>query len=82
MKQPHAAETKLADFKAKPASIEVTRDCKDEADISATKGFLELYTQQDGFHCPRCGVVITKPEEAVYHLAEEMNKALAHLAKR
>ncbi|GAI83195.1 unnamed protein product, partial [marine sediment metagenome] len=35
-----------------------------------------------GFHCPRCGVVITDPEKAIYHLAEEINKALDHLGKR
>jgi len=73
--------TKLTDFKGKPPSVEVTTEANDEADIAATKGFLERYTQPDGFHCPRCGVVITNPEEAVYHLAEEINKALAHLGK-
>ena len=72
----------MRDFKGKSVSIEATRACKDEADIAATRGLLELYTQDDGFHCPRCNLVITNPEEAVYHLAEEMNKALAHLAKR
>jgi len=71
--------TKLTDFKGKPVSVEATRDCKDEADIAATRGLLELYTQQDGFHCPRCGEVITNPEDAVNHLAEEINKALARL---
>ena len=73
---------KITDFKGKPVTIEATRECKDLADIEATKGFLELYTQPDGFHCPRCEAIITNPEEAVIHLAEEMNKALAHLVKR
>jgi len=73
--------TKLTDFKGNPPRIEVRRDCTDEADISATKGLLDLYTQKDGFHCPRCEVVIKDIEEAVNHLAEEMNKALAHLKK-
>ena len=72
---------KLTDFKANPATVYATRDCKDEADIAATKAMIERYTQPDGFHCPRCKVVITNPEEAVYHLAEEINKALAHLSK-
>jgi len=80
MNQPQKPEPKLTDFKGKPATVTATRECTDEADIAATKGFLELYTQPDGFHCPRCGVVITKPEEAVNHLADEINKALAHLA--
>ncbi|GAH69017.1 unnamed protein product [marine sediment metagenome] len=73
--------TKITDFKGKALRIEVSREPKDEADVAATKAFLELYTQDDGFHCPRCGVVITNPEEAVYHLADEMNKALAHISK-
>jgi len=81
MEQKPIPPVKITDFKGKPARVEATRDCKDEADIAATKGFLELYTQPDGFHCPRCGVVITNPEDAVYHLAEEINKALDHLTK-
>jgi len=81
MQNREAAKSKLTDFKGKPTGIEVSRDCQDEADIHATKAFLELYTQPDGFHCPRCGVVITNAEKAVYHLAEEMNKALAHLSR-
>jgi len=72
---------KLTDFKGNPPRVEVDRGCKDEADISATKGLLDLYTQPDGFHCPRCGVIIKDIEEAVNHLAEEINKALAHLKR-
>ncbi|GAI88197.1 unnamed protein product [marine sediment metagenome] len=73
---------KLTDFKGEPPRVEVTRDPKDEADVLATKGLIELYTQPDGFHCPRCGVVIKDIDEIVEHLAEEINKALAHLGKR
>ncbi len=69
----------LADFKSKPPRVTVTRQPEDEGDILATKALIEQYTQPDGFHCPRCGVVIKNPEEAVYHLAEEINKALDHL---
>jgi len=79
MEQKDKPEPKLTDFKGKPLSVEATRACKDEADIAATKGLLELYTQDDGFHCPRCGEVITNPEDAVNHMAEEINKALALL---
>ena len=81
MSEQSKSPPKLTDFKAKPPRVEVTRDSKDEADMAATKGLLELYTQPDGFHCPRCGVVITNVEEAVYHLAEEINKALDHLGR-
>jgi len=73
---------KLTDFKGRPPCVEVTRKGTDMADMAATRGLLELFTQPDGFHCPRCGVVITNPEEAVNHLAEEINKALARLGKQ
>ena len=72
-------DKQLKDFKGKLPKVEVTTEVKDEADKIATQGLLELYTQPDGFHCPRCGVVITNIEESVNHLAEEINKALAHL---
>ncbi|MBA7538938.1 hypothetical protein ES705_31216 [subsurface metagenome] len=81
MKEPRKPPINLADFKGKAPRVEVTREPKDEGDILATKSLIEQYTQDDGFHCPRCGVVIKNPEEAVYHLAEEINKALDHLAK-
>ncbi len=74
--------TSLADFKGKPPRVEVTREPKDEADVAATNSMLQLYTDKDGFHCPRCGVVITNREDAVYHLAEEINKSLELLDKR
>ncbi len=73
--------TRLADFKGKPPKVRVTKHPKDEADIAATKVFMDLYTQDDGFHCPSCGVVITDGDKAVAHLAEEINKALDHLGK-
>lgn len=71
----------LSDFKAKPPRVEVTREPTDEADVVVTKAMLDQWTQPDGFHCPKCGVVITDIEEAVNHLAEEINKALALLGK-
>jgi len=73
--------TSLADFKGKPPKVEVTREVTDEADRTATQALIELYTDKDGFHCPRCPFTTTNPEEAVYHLAEEINKALTHLSK-
>ena len=71
----------LADFRGKPPRVEVTRESEDEADILATRSLIEQYTEPDGFHCPRCGVVIKNPEEAVYHLADEINKALDRLSR-
>jgi len=71
----------LADLKGKPPGVEVTTQAKDEADRVATLALLNHYTQEDGFHCPKCGVVIKDPEQAINHLAEEINKALALLGK-
>lgn len=79
MEQKDAPKPKLADFKGRPPLIEVTRTAQDEADVSATKAMLELYTHEDGFHCPRCSFTTKSPEDAVNHLAEEINKAFAHL---
>jgi len=73
--------TSLADFKGKLPGVTVTTQAGDEADRVATLALLNLYTQEDGFHCPKCGVVIKNPEEAVNHLAEEINKSIAQLGK-
>jgi len=71
----------LASFKGKSPQVRVTKHPKNEADVAATKVLMDLYTQDDGFHCPRCGVVITNGDQAVAHLGEEINKALAQLGK-
>lgn len=81
MENRQKAPTSLTDFKGKPPRVTPTREVKDAADLAATKALLEQYTQDDGFHCPRCGVVIKNPEQAVYHLAEEINKALERLGE-
>ncbi len=81
MKKGEKKPTRLTDFKGKSPRVGITKHPKDEADVAATKVFMDLYTQDDGFHCPRCEVVITDGDKAVAHLAEEMNKALVHLGK-
>ena len=73
--------TKLADFKGHPPRVSVTKDAKDESDKMATKSLIELYTQDDGWHCPRCGEVFTDGDLAVSHLAEEINNALDKLGR-
>ncbi len=73
--------TRLSDFKGKPPRVEVSKEPKDEADIIATDALIERYTQPDGWHCPRCGVVLKDRDEIVEHLAEEINKALDHLRR-
>lgn len=81
MEKRDSAPKKLTDFKGKLPRVSVSHDSGDEADLVATQSLLQHYTQDDGFHCPVCGVVIKKPEEAVYHLAEEINKSLDALGR-
>ena len=74
--------TSITDFKAKLPRVRFTREPKDEADIIATKALIEQYSDQDGFHCPRCELVIKDIEEAIKHLGEEINKTLEWLGNR
>ena len=80
-KKPKLSPKKLSDFKGHAPIIEVTKHPKDPADTLATKVFMDLYSDENGFTCPRCGLVITDGDKAVIHLAEEMNKALASLSR-
>lgn len=70
----------LRQFRGNPPEVTVTDHVEDEADAAATKLLLESYTQNGAFHCPRCGVVITDPELAIKHLADEINESMASLA--
>jgi len=72
---------RLADFKGNPPSVQAVKKANDQADVLATKVLMDLYSDEDGFHCPRCGVTITDGDKAVIHLAEEINKALASLGR-
>lgn len=69
----------IADIKTSPPRVNVSRGSGDEADAAATKALLDACTKEDGFHCPRCGVVITNPDKAIEHLADEINQAFASL---
>lgn len=69
----------VADITANPPRVNVSQGSGHEADAAATKALLDAYTKEDGFHCPRCGVVITNPEKAIEHLADEINQAFASL---
>ncbi|KKN21792.1 hypothetical protein LCGC14_0921720 [marine sediment metagenome] len=73
---------RLADFKGNPPGVQVVKHAKDQADVLATKVLMDLYSDKDGFHCPRCGVTITDGDKAVIHLAEEINEGLARLGKK
>ncbi|GAH77338.1 unnamed protein product [marine sediment metagenome] len=81
MHPPGKPPTSMADFKGKPPFVQATKESDDEADALATQALLQLYTGPEGFKCPRCGVVITAPEDAINHLEVEINKALARLGK-
>lgn len=70
------------DFKGNPPRVRFTREPKDEADVIATRALIEQYTNQTGFHCPRCPFTTTDPEEAMLHMEEEINKTLAWLGNR
>jgi len=72
---------KLTDFKGHPPTVRATKERKDEADALATKTLMDLYTQEDGWHCPKCGLVFTDGDLAVAHLADEINSALAYLGR-
>ncbi|MBA7563520.1 hypothetical protein ES708_05179 [subsurface metagenome] len=82
MKKKEKEPKSLADFKGKLTRVKVDREPKDEADIIATNALIQQYTDKDGFHCPRCPFTTTNREEAVNHLAEEINKTLDWLGKR
>lgn len=82
MKKEKKEPKKLADFKGKLPRVVADRQPKDEADMIATNALIERYTNETGFHCPRCPFTTTDREEAVYHLEMEINKALAWLDKR
>jgi len=71
----------LKDTPGKPTQVSISQEGKDDADSIATYDMLERYTDKDGFHCPRCSFTTSDREQAVYHLEEEINKALAKLGK-
>jgi len=79
---PEEPTHKLTDFKGKAPRVEVTRQPKDPADVLTTKALIRQYTQEDGFHCPACKAIIKDPEQAVYHLADEINKAMEKLGRQ
>lgn len=82
MEKEEPKNPKITDFKGLTTRVSVTKSPTDNADIYATAQLLELYTEKGVFSCPRCPFTTTDQEKAVNHLAEEINKALTHLAKR
>lgn len=82
MVNPKRRPPKLADFKGRQPVVKATKKPIDPGDWDATSALVDSYTQEDGFHCPRCPFTTTDPNEAVRHLAGEINKALDALAKK
>jgi hypothetical protein len=66
----------------KPIRVTPTYNTQNTADLEATRGLIAMYTDKDGFHCPKCGMTTTDPQEAVLHLAEEINSALDVISQR
>lgn len=64
-----------------PAGVRKVKAKPDDPDAIATQVLLEAYSDKDGFHCPWCKVTITDGEEAVQHLADEINRVFRDLAK-
>jgi uncharacterized C2H2 Zn-finger protein len=63
-----------------PARVQVIPYQEGAPDAAATLQLLQIYHQDDGFHCPRCKVVFEDPNVFVEHLAEEINDAMLKLA--
>lgn len=59
--------------------VEITKDKPNAADEAATRLLFESYTDEKGFHCPRCGETITNPDKAIEHLRDEINEAMTKL---
>jgi len=72
--------TKLTDFKGQPPRVTPTRKPKDPGDLEATRSLILTYSDNDGFHCPMCKVVIKDLDQAVIHLGEEINKAFEKIS--
>jgi hypothetical protein len=62
-----------------PARVRVIPLEEGTADTLATRLLLDAYSDDGGFHCPVCHITITEPNEAVEHLAEEVNAAMLKL---
>jgi len=65
-----------------PLRVRPTTAPDNPGDLDATRALIEFYSDQDGFHCPRCHAVIQDITEAVYHLGDEINQAFAQLGKK
>lgn len=68
-------------FGGRMPAVEVTRGDRDSADDLATRRLLEQYMDETGFHCPKCGITLTNRDDAVEHLAGEINKSLKALGE-
>lgn len=72
----------LTRFKGRMPQVRATGEKVDDADLAGTEALLNQYTDEDGFHCPRCGVTIANRSDAIAHLAEEINESFRHIGER
>ena len=64
------------------APLTLTHDQTNQPDAQATKMLMDAYHQDDGWHCPRCDLVTTNPDEFAQHLIDEFAAGMANLAKQ
>lgn len=61
--------------------LELAKGQPDPRDAQITKALLDAYKRDDGWHCPKCGQVFTKPTPFAQHLIDELNRGLSALPK-
>ena len=64
-----------------PLGVKAVKADENHPDAAATRLLFEAYSNAGGFHCPWCQATITDEQEAVKHLAMEINKAWAGFMK-
>jgi hypothetical protein len=60
--------------------LKLTHDHKNKQDAEATKALLDFYQQHDGWHCPRCDLITTNPDDFAEHIIHELKKAIADMS--
>lgn len=64
-----------------PPRVKLVRHDAGTPDANATIALLQAYSDDTGFHCPKCGQTITNPNYAIEHLAKEINASFDNLEK-
>lgn len=72
-------EARLARYKGVLPTVSVRKGAGNDADTAATRLLYETYSKDGVFTCPKCGATINDPNEAIEHLATEINEAMKAL---